>query len=273
MFSAFNPSKCTHTWSSGQPTLRRPRSIWGFGALLKGLTSVVDNSMPEPRFEPTTSGYKSNALSTRATTAPIIHVFITVGQILKRNWNENIFETWCFGGPTQLAYSAYSEDRLWLWQICNSVCHPTKISIFQINSAYRNANSLHHNNSKYPVHVGEHRSRPWAAALAQSMLMQSLPTLPPVRHTYLCLPRPNLTTSPLLLSLSHTPSAEFKLGGTAEFVTAATVMLMAGNNGRLGHVSISEGASWNIASDEDLNLLSIDLAVLMKMHTGPRGLS
>lgn len=75
-------------------------------------------------------------------------------------------------------------------------------------------------------------------------------------------------------SLSHTlPSAEFKLGGTAEFVTAATVMLMAGNNGRLGHVSISEGASWNIASDEDLNLLSIDFAVLMKMHTGPRGLS
>ncbi len=33
MFSAFNPSK----WSSGQPTLRRPGSSWGFGALLKGL--------------------------------------------------------------------------------------------------------------------------------------------------------------------------------------------------------------------------------------------
>ncbi len=50
--SAFNPSKCTHTvvnthtlwthtWSSGQPMLRRPGSSWGFGALLKGLTSVV----------------------------------------------------------------------------------------------------------------------------------------------------------------------------------------------------------------------------------------
>ncbi len=55
MFSAFNPSKCTHTWSSGQPTLRRPGSSWGFGALLKGLTSVVDNSCrsrgsnPQPR--------------------------------------------------------------------------------------------------------------------------------------------------------------------------------------------------------------------------------
>ncbi len=44
MFSAFNPSKHTHTWSSGQPTQRRPGSSWGFGALLKGLNSVVDNS-------------------------------------------------------------------------------------------------------------------------------------------------------------------------------------------------------------------------------------
>ncbi len=44
MFSAFNPSKCTHTWSSGQPTLRRPGSSWGFGALPKGLTLVVDTS-------------------------------------------------------------------------------------------------------------------------------------------------------------------------------------------------------------------------------------
>ncbi len=42
--SAFNQSKCTHTWSSGQPTLRRPGNSRGFGALLKGLTSVVDNS-------------------------------------------------------------------------------------------------------------------------------------------------------------------------------------------------------------------------------------
>ncbi len=55
MFSVFNPSKCTHTWSSGQPTLRRPGSSWGSGALLKGLTSVVDNSCrsrdsnPQPR--------------------------------------------------------------------------------------------------------------------------------------------------------------------------------------------------------------------------------
>ncbi len=32
------------TWSSGQPTLRCPGSSWGFGALLKGLSSVVDIS-------------------------------------------------------------------------------------------------------------------------------------------------------------------------------------------------------------------------------------
>ncbi len=38
--SAFNPSKCTHTWSSGQLTMWQPGSSWGFGALLKGLTSV-----------------------------------------------------------------------------------------------------------------------------------------------------------------------------------------------------------------------------------------
>ncbi len=65
MFSAFNPSE----WSSGQPTLRHPGNSWGFGALLKGLTSVVDTSCqsrdsnPQPRV---TSGFKSNALSIRA---------------------------------------------------------------------------------------------------------------------------------------------------------------------------------------------------------------
>ncbi len=45
----------THTWNSGQPTLQRPGSSRRFGALLKGLTSVVDNSCrsrdsnPQPR--------------------------------------------------------------------------------------------------------------------------------------------------------------------------------------------------------------------------------
>ncbi len=55
VFSAFNPSNCTHTWSSGQPMQQRPGSSWGFGALLKGLTSFEDNSCrsrdsnPQPR--------------------------------------------------------------------------------------------------------------------------------------------------------------------------------------------------------------------------------
>ncbi len=63
MFSAFNPK-----WSSGQPTLRRPGSSWVFGALLKGLTSVVDTSCQsqDSNLQPwVTSGFKSNALSIR----------------------------------------------------------------------------------------------------------------------------------------------------------------------------------------------------------------
>ncbi len=52
----------THTHLE-QSTLQRPGSSWGFGALLKGLTSVVDNSCRSR--EPTTSDYKSNALSIR----------------------------------------------------------------------------------------------------------------------------------------------------------------------------------------------------------------
>ncbi len=68
VFSAFNPSKCTHTWSSGQPTVWHPGSSWGFSALLKGLTSVVDTSCQSWDSNPqpwVTSGFKSNALSIR----------------------------------------------------------------------------------------------------------------------------------------------------------------------------------------------------------------
>ncbi len=59
MFSAFNPSK----WSSGQPTLQRPESSLGFGALGSHLS--CGHFLPEPGFEPTTLGFKSNALSIR----------------------------------------------------------------------------------------------------------------------------------------------------------------------------------------------------------------
>ncbi len=71
VFSAFNPSKCTHTWNSGQPTLRRPGSSWGFSALLKGLTSVMDHSCrsrdsnPQPRVTSPTLSVDTAALSVR----------------------------------------------------------------------------------------------------------------------------------------------------------------------------------------------------------------
>ncbi len=55
LLPAFNPSKRTHTWSNGQPTVRRPGSSWGFGALLKGLSR--GHFLPEPGFEPTTLSY------------------------------------------------------------------------------------------------------------------------------------------------------------------------------------------------------------------------
>ncbi len=68
VFSAFNPSKHTHTRSSGQLMLRRPGSSWGVSALLKGLTSVVDTSCQSRDSNPqpwVTVGFKSNALSIR----------------------------------------------------------------------------------------------------------------------------------------------------------------------------------------------------------------
>ncbi len=36
VFSAFNPSKCTHTWSSGQPTVQRPGEQLGVRCLAQG---------------------------------------------------------------------------------------------------------------------------------------------------------------------------------------------------------------------------------------------
>ncbi len=62
VFSAFNPSKHTQTWSSGQPTLQCPGSSQGFCALLKGLNSAVDTSCQSWDSNPqpwVTSGFKS----------------------------------------------------------------------------------------------------------------------------------------------------------------------------------------------------------------------
>ncbi len=64
MFSAFNPSKCTHTWSSGHTHLEQ----WAADevrCLAQGSHLNRGKFLPEPRLEPTTSGYKSNTLSIR----------------------------------------------------------------------------------------------------------------------------------------------------------------------------------------------------------------
>ncbi len=87
VFSAFNPSK----WSSGQPTLRRPGSSWGFGALLKGLTSVVDTSCQSRDSNPqpwVTSGFKSNALSIRPDC--LIRLYLSNIALLKSRAHANI---------------------------------------------------------------------------------------------------------------------------------------------------------------------------------------
>ncbi len=62
VFSAFNPSKCTHTWSSGEQL--------GVRCLAQGSHLSRRQFLPEPRFEPTTSGYKSDALSIRPRLSP-----------------------------------------------------------------------------------------------------------------------------------------------------------------------------------------------------------
>ncbi len=56
VFSAFNPSKCTHTWSSGQPTAAAPGEQLEVQCLAQGSHLGRGQFLPEPRFEPTTSG-------------------------------------------------------------------------------------------------------------------------------------------------------------------------------------------------------------------------
>ncbi len=66
MFSAFNPSKCTHThleqWAADTAA---PGEQLGVRCLAQGSHLSRGQFLLELRFEPTTSGYKSNALSTR----------------------------------------------------------------------------------------------------------------------------------------------------------------------------------------------------------------
>ncbi len=55
-----------HTWNSGGPSGEQS----GVRCLAQGSHISRGQFLPGPRFEPTTSSYKTNALSTRATTAP-----------------------------------------------------------------------------------------------------------------------------------------------------------------------------------------------------------
>ncbi len=64
VFSAFNPSKYTHPeqWTANAAA---PGEQSRVRCLAQGSHLSRGQFLPEPRFEPTTSGYKSNALSTR----------------------------------------------------------------------------------------------------------------------------------------------------------------------------------------------------------------
>ncbi len=76
VFSAFNPSKCTHTHTHTHTHMEQwaadtaaPVEQLGVRCLAQGSHLSRGRFLPEPRFELTTSGYKSDALSIRATTA------------------------------------------------------------------------------------------------------------------------------------------------------------------------------------------------------------
>ncbi len=65
VFSAFNPSKCTHMEQWAADTAA-PGEQFAVRCLARGpFFNCRGQFLPEPRFEPTTSGYKSDALSTR----------------------------------------------------------------------------------------------------------------------------------------------------------------------------------------------------------------
>ncbi len=70
VFSAFNPFKYTHLEQWAADTAA-PGEQLGVRCLAQGSHLSRGQFLPELGFEPTTSGYKSNALSIRATTAPI----------------------------------------------------------------------------------------------------------------------------------------------------------------------------------------------------------
>ncbi len=56
VFSAFNPSKCTHTWKQWAADIAAPGEQLGVRCLAQGSHLSRGHFLPEPGFEPTTLG-------------------------------------------------------------------------------------------------------------------------------------------------------------------------------------------------------------------------
>ncbi len=119
VFSAFNPSKCTHLEQWVQPSLRRPGSSRGFGTLLKGLTLVMDNSCRSRDSNPQPQITKSNTLSTRPR-LPHHEEFTT--------WNRTPISS--TGGD-----SSTTAIHGWIWRDQRPFLHPESLQTILIPSS------------------------------------------------------------------------------------------------------------------------------------------
>ncbi len=105
VFSAFNPSKCMHTLGAVSRRCGARGAVFGVWCLAQGCHLSRGWFLPELRFEPTTSGYKSNALSIRPRLPCTISRFNSKFQISNKIWNELTNEC-CFlcSNSVQKAY-------------------------------------------------------------------------------------------------------------------------------------------------------------------------
>ncbi len=150
--SAFNPSKCTHTpWthtrSSGQPMLRRPGSSWGFGALLKGLNSVVVLRVERERCTFTPPNYNSCRPETRTrdlrVTSPTLYplghdcpnmtqIGCAISRFGKQNYKKEMLQ------KISISYKCCSFELSIMWS-CEDWSNDAE------NSALHHRNKLHLN--------------------------------------------------------------------------------------------------------------------------------
>ncbi len=105
VFSAFNPSKCIHTLGAVSRRCGARGAVFGVWCLAQGCHLSRGWFLPELRFEPTTSGYKSNALSIRPRLPCTISRLNSKFQISNKIWNELTNEC-CFlcSNSVQKAY-------------------------------------------------------------------------------------------------------------------------------------------------------------------------